>query len=88
MARREFTYNEELPVYRAIAAVARERQISFQQAIHLILVEWYSLRNGEPLTGESIWGATAAPIPGAIPPPVGSAAVESAGAAALADEWM
>ncbi len=86
MARKEYSYNEDLPVYRAIAAVAAERQISLQQAMHLILVEWYSLRSGAPLAAESIWGGTIAPstvpAPAAAPPP------DDAGARALADEWL
>jgi hypothetical protein len=88
MARREFTYNEDLPVYRAIEVVARERQISFQQAMHLILVEWYALRGGQPLAAESLWGVPASPYTAVTPPAPPDPPPDDAGARALAEEWM
>jgi hypothetical protein len=87
MARKEFSYDEDLPVYHAVTRLAVERQISFQQAMHLILVEWYSLRSGKPLTLESLWGIASSPYqaPAAAPP---DPPPDDAGARALADEWL
>jgi hypothetical protein len=82
MARKEYTYDAAHPAYVELQAEADALGITLQQRIHLIIVGRYNVRHDLPYDA-ALW------LPGVPGPPrEGPVPADTAGAAALAEQWL
>jgi hypothetical protein len=82
MARKEFTYDASHPAYQELQAEADALGITFQQRVHLLIVGRYNVRHNLPYDA-ALWlpGGMAESAAPPTPP-------DTAGAHALADQWL
>lgn len=83
MARKEYSYDADHPAYRELQAEADVLGITIQQRIHLLIVGRYNVRHGLPYDA-ALW------LPGVpmVDAPPNSPPADTAGAQALADQWL
>jgi hypothetical protein len=82
MARKEFSYDATHPAYVELQAEADALGITLQQRIHLLIVGRYNVRHELPYDA-ALWLPRAPGSPTEAPVPA-----DTAGAAALADQWL
>ena len=82
MARKELTYDAAHPAYVELQAEADALGITVQQRIHLIIVGRYNVRHDLPYDA-ALW------LPGVpVQPTTPEVPAETAGAQALAEQWL